>query len=1399
MGLDYSRMSTSSGSARTSSSTGVRQSHLAFNFRDDDEEDLGFEPFAYEPPRSSAPDSNSRAAGRTAPERISADMFGAALTGSDYDEGDSGSLRGIQDLALAPGRTKEMPLSTVNVALGGRKGSTTVAGPNGKDWQLGKQLLGPIDKITETISRTPVVGPLLGSVGKLFEESGKVGPAIVNAGDLRRLKNLTGKPNDMLLRDADPEFLFGINNPLNLLARAFDINTTVGQFRAEMQKRGFTAEEYQRVIEEGESPDFLTRLQSDVKYGDRPSSSNALISLGQSVALDPTNIVLSGIGAKLAMAGLKPITSGIGLLPRMEKLGVAAKTAPDAINSAIAISQGSSKLATAAGVSHYIGTALKTAGKVNRVYTGASIANTAGVVALDAATDWLQDTDITPEPLVPLLNGLQDLSQQIRDNKPLSDGALWNFTSAMTFPLRDFIPGTKITGRLALRNIKGGDGAVAAFKPVLGKDWLPKVGGETGAAVFINFLDKQIAFKRLNPATGTMVKSLDSAAQRMVVLNRELDILVEDLRSKGAISNKERVQTFKDWFADQSGFKKTGVDQEWDPDRALTHWNQWISIQRQWGTAASARGEAVIGLEPHLTKENIDDIKSFIKAQREGDRVPIPVLRGIFERYPQLLGDKSAGATSLAEFGVPDAKAPTWDSIRRRLNAAKAKSPSADELTHELAEVERQAPEPMTVPKQPGGHRELDAETLRDVYGVETPPSRRQAFEDAIKAVEEGREAIDPDTGQPIVALTKEHAIRSLRQRLGREAVAEPSGARVPHPAETAPIRNAQDQARGADPEFNAQRDTEAIAATEELVDWKGSLISKSAREEYQRIEAALKESHPGYTLKVPPDLAYIMQKAEIETPQIASQILRMNGLAESLRYFGPFSGVGRALEFLFAPVPGSRMRENAEQAINNYALPRGATPEQIKAIIAELEEHAQRETMGKGPLQFSAPWEMAKPRAIERVAEKHLDPAVYATIKSDFGGFTRLVDRSFNRFVQKQHRAGQAGGAVTGRLGRALEGVYGHYQNSVGVPLRYIKSYYPLLRFAASPRYWAMNMAEASLLGGIKYGSGRADARAGIALMTHDASRRPQQFLDEAAQVASVDTGQPMTGRVLSGHVSRNFDGMTVESAVEFLDNLPKNSKEHADLVKNFGPNRGTWAEQLNQMLYNFDTIGVKRTVDEAAAAIFTPDQIREMAPILQRVYEINDGHLRAITNMYEGNPSRSNVERVLNSYFLYWPLSYQLKAGKWLWDVLTERAFGTKTNFGGAYALENLVETHKEMMATDENYQKMMEENESLWFAAGMFFPLSPFDVGVSLNRGVRYAGGELGLWAKYKQAQDPLSAAEAMMQLGPLYDISLLAQVWSEREKNSKPAKTRPQPYSGGTPSTTEPSLADALVGG
>ncbi len=141
-----------------------------------------------------------------------------------------------------------------------------------------------------------------------------------------------------------------------------------------------------------------------------------------------------------------------------------------------------------------------------------------------------------------------------------------------------------------------------------------------------------------------------------------------------------------------------------------------------------------------------------------------------------------------------------------------------------------------------------------------------------------------------------------------------------------------------------------------------------------------------------------------------------------------------------------------------------------------------------------------------------------------------------------------------------------------------------------------------------------------------------------------------------------------------------------------------------------------------EIAAAVGNP----VLSPLMERLKFLNEQAWNDGAQMIFGQTDRSNVQRFLNHPLLYWPISYQIKATKWLATLLFDRFMGVDTGSAGAFLLDKLHAEHVAAAQDDPDYQKWMSDTETIRFVAQMLLPITPFDIGVGLSPFTRLAIG-------------------------------------------------------------------------
>ncbi len=360
-----------------------------------------------------------------------------------------------------------------------------------------------------------------------------------------------------------------------------------------------------------------------------------------------------------------------------------------------------------------------------------------------------------------------------------------------------------------------------------------------------------------------------------------------------------------------------------------------------------------------------------------------------------------------------------------------------------------------------------------------------------------------------------------------------------------------------------------------------------------------------------------------------------------------------------------------------------------------------------------------------------------------------------------------------------------------------YLKAYYPLFRFALDPRWHLYNKTEAITMGTAQSGLGatqqaRAWDRAVKARETpyvSDAYRahtrgntsadlKAEQDLAENA----VASGQ-LDSRHIAGYAGAMFDRTSPNAVRRVLEHMAANDPALAQARKFYGDTPQQMVNGILDSMYRLDTQRADQAIEELVGGVRND----AMDSLYQKVWRANMDVKDGIANMLHGNTNRGDLERTLNSYFIYWPLSYQLKAAKALVEILTHQAGGFRSNLGGAAILNQLQEQHLKLMKDDPAYSSMFVDNPLAWQVAGMILPITPWDAGIGLSKMTDYIGSSvgaaLGLWSadpsKPSPLSDPGTFTANIMKMGPVYTVDLMRRAFGEMKDNPKPNEYLNQP--------------------
>ena len=575
----------------------------------------------------------------------------------------------------------------------------------------------------------------------------------------------------------------------------------------------------------------------------------------------------------------------------------------------------------------------------------------------------------------------------------------------------------------------------------------------------------------------------------------------------------------------------------------------------------------------------------------------------------------------------------------------------------------------------------------------------------------------------------------------------------------------------------------------------------------------------PSYTLKVVPRHA---------TPYYAEQGAAYRGLvqgrelaADSWRY-NITDHLQQGLGLIFDPVFAKDQARNMRQEVFNLYVNRGATVGEVNQFLRAL--GAQLELM-------PAPAGARVYRNIAALPGSVIDGIAKGEGQvAHFGGFKNQALRNAShsdliraassrnfRTLSKRYPAepgkGNLGGLIESWYGKTGAGTKTHAVGAVTRQGTYVVALgYHVLRFLLDPRWYLMNAFESDILAGARYGTKAMGHRP---LSMNQTLRRTMRLKHGEPSVFAEDPIVQKLGRksshpeasmltvdeivnadyVASGWLDpRNLYGYVVKSTQmetqrvttdvltelmetgrfrNILDEAIDGSEVIKDLRRMFGEDPTKWVDDISDQLYRLDTVGPQHLLQTQLAQQMQAAGGVQGAAYREFLEALQTQHRKAyqdVAHMFHGNVNRSNIERVFNSPLLYWPLSYQLKAGKWLIDTMTKSFAGSRNAMTGSGVLAKLLANHSWSMDNNEEYRAMFEEHPALWRTLGMFLPMTPFDVGVMASRWSRYAGSwvgaQLGLWDQDESyPTDAVNLVQRSLSFGPAYSWGILTDILDE----------------------------------
>lgn len=573
---------------------------------------------------------------------------------------------------------------------------------------------------------------------------------------------------------------------------------------------------------------------------------------------------------------------------------------------------------------------------------------------------------------------------------------------------------------------------------------------------------------------------------------------------------------------------------------------------------------------------------------------------------------------------------------------------------------------------------------------------------------------------------------------------------------------------------------------------YDASLTDRFTAEDLQplaELQQELVRYDPTYTLGSPPKGATPYEVGRGKAYQDMAMVRQAAGDAWTYKVGSKAANLWHGI---FGRVYTKRLQDDMKQELFSDLIgDYGATPRQVNHFLRALAKDADAPTHFPNGVRMYQRLDLLPPDTIDQIAHgvrriegfEGFPPDVLA--KMGKHGASKSIRRSASRFyrgLEKTHRARSG----QGTLGRLVDYTYGTAEKTMDGPIGkgtgMIRAWYPIFRFISDLRWHAMNAAESRIIGAVRYGARQVEPDAVSRRTMRAMDRTPTNPLDiKVVQGGGALDDALASGwldhRKLEGIIGPAYDAERVASTRKALTALAADDpvmqvmrRKHGD-----GATPEQMVDDLDRMMYDFDTQGVPKTVEAEARKLLDDADYEAMKPLIQQLTRQHERIFRDVVHSFRGNTNRSNLERIANSYFLYWPISYQLKVGKVLFDTLTYRSFGRQTDLLGAWTVDRLTKEHAARLVDDPEYRRMFEENPELWRAAGMFLPITPMDIGVSMSRFTRYTTSALGAYLNlfpmdpaYPDITTPegiFQFSSRIMQMGPLYTADLLARAGRE----------------------------------
>ena len=535
----------------------------------------------------------------------------------------------------------------------------------------------------------------------------------------------------------------------------------------------------------------------------------------------------------------------------------------------------------------------------------------------------------------------------------------------------------------------------------------------------------------------------------------------------------------------------------------------------------------------------------------------------------------------------------------------------------------------------------------------------------------------------------------------------------------------------------------------------------------------------------------YITGSRYLLGKQLDSPFQRVFDDADTAKMPAGRTSIGQLYDKLFGAIPQTRISREAYEKFTDELRAKGLTQAQVYDVLRDMGDELDKSTKvfptGARVQKYASIFNLPK-GTVDRIISARAGAAV-----AKGTNWHEVLYRAYPgplKVFQDQV------------FGSALRIPYNKHTVEIA------RTYMPMFRFYFSPRFIAMNFFEPQFFDFFIRGGGKirgADmermmaqqAQLGRARMDWESGEKLEQNMRALRAVSKIPFGKgddEMVDAVLDtlyrSETNKDFlKEMGIKNETQFVQKVREAVEQHRNIIA------GSVDESMPEFAMRKEIDELKKGLDDRLlsmrARVDVEIEIAQKEKILRdrviarhakdemRMQKIPQA-MRPFIDLWEnayrktaedarevlyGNPRRSAVERAANSFLLYWPISYQIKATRAMFEFMTSRGFGYKTNLAPAQATAHMIDWHREKLETDPEYRNFFKNNKQMLFLMQNFVPVTPGETGVSLGPVFRLP---LQVARGYRT---PGEAVEKYGDVGPLYDWNLLQQIVTEQSRKGR----------------------------